>query len=160
MADLMASSCHRFLACRSHLLSPTGELREVAGTPMDFRTSFAIGARIDGDDDQLELGCGYDHNFVLNRRDTVTSSAARVVEPNSGRVMEVLTTEPGVQFYSANFLDGRIKGKGGAAYGPRCALCLETQHFPDSPNQPEFPPTVLRPGDEYRSTTVYRFSCE
>ena len=141
-------------------LIPTGELRPVAGTPFDFRTPVAIGARIDDPHPQLQAGGGYDHNFVVNRDDSKPSLAARVVEPTSGRVMEVLTTEPGVQFYSANFLDGRITGKGGAAYERRCAVCLETQHFPNSPNQPEFPSTILRPGDEYRSTTIYRFSCE
>ncbi len=141
-------------------LIPIGELREVAGTPMDFRVPCAVGARIDDNDEQLEVASGYDHNFVLNRSGPEPSLAARVFEPETGRVLEVLTTEPGVQFYSANFLDGQVRGKGGAAYGRRCALCLETQHYPDSPNQPEFPSTVLRPGDEYRSTTVYRFSCK
>ena len=139
---------------------PTGELREVAGAPMDFRSSRAVGERIDDKDEQLQIGSGYDHNFVLSRRGREPSLAARVFEPTSGRVMEVLTTEPGIQFYSANFLDGSIKGKGGVAYERRCALCLETQHFPNSPNRPEFPSTILRPGEEYRSTTVYRFSCE
>jgi aldose 1-epimerase len=141
-------------------LIPTGELREVAGTPMDFRSSCAVGARIDDEDEQLQIGSGYDHNFVVSRRGREPSLAARVVEPTSGRVMEVLTTEPGIQFYSANYLDGSIEGKGGVTYGRRCALCLETQHFPDSPNRPEFPSTVLRPGEEWRSTTVYRFSCK
>ena len=139
-------------------LIPTGEIRSVEGTAMDFREPATIGARIDTDDEQLRFGSGYDHNFVLNRVDRELSLAARVIEPTTGRVMEVLTSEPGVQFYTANFLDGRLTGKGGTAYGRRCALCLETQHFPDSPNKPEFPTTVLRPGEVYESTTVYRFS--
>ena len=139
-------------------LIPTGEIRSVEGTPMDFREPATIGARIDTDDEQLRFGSGYDHNFVLNSVDRELSLAARVIEPTAGRVMEVLTSEPGVQFYTANFLDGSLTGKGGTAYGRRCALCLETQHFPDSPNKPEFPTTVLRPGEVYESTTVYRFS--
>jgi aldose 1-epimerase len=141
-------------------LIPTGEIRSVEGTPMDFRKPVAIGARIDAEDEQLRFGGGYDHNFVLNRSDGGLSLAARVFEPGAGRVMEVHTTEPGVQLYTGNFLDGSIAGKGGRVYGRRCALCLETQHFPDSPNQPKFPTTVLRPGDEYRTTTIYRFSVE
>jgi aldose 1-epimerase len=139
-------------------LIPTGEIRGVEGTPMDFREPVAIGARIDDGDEQLQIGSGYDHNFVLNRADGELSFAARVFEPTSGRVMEILTREPGVQFYTANFLDGSVIGKGGTAYGRRCAFCLETQHFPDSPNRPEFPTTVLRPGEVYETTTVYRFS--
>jgi aldose 1-epimerase len=141
-------------------LIPTGEISGVEGTAMDFREATAIGARIDTEDEQLRFGGGYDHNFVLNRFDGGVSLAARVFEPTSGRVMDVLTTEPGVQFYTANFLDGSITGKKGAVYGRRCALCLETQHFPDSPNRPEFPSTVLRPGEVYRTTTVYRFSAK
>jgi aldose 1-epimerase len=138
-------------------LIPTGELRGVAGTPFDFRQSTAIGARIDGSDEQLGLGQGYDHNFVLTRRGEGPELAARVTEPKSGRMMEVLTTEPGVQFYTGNFLDGSLKGKGGKVYGRRSGLCLETQHFPDSPNKPGFPSVVLRPGQRYQSTTIYRF---
>jgi aldose 1-epimerase len=141
-------------------LIPTGEIRGVDGTPMDFRKPTAIGSRIDSDDTQLRFGGGYDHNWVLNSDDSSLSIAARVFEPTSGRVMEVLTNEPGVQFYTANFLDGSLTGKEGAVYGRRCALCLETQHFPDSPNRPEFPSTVLRPGEVYRTTTVYRFSAK
>ena len=136
-------------------LIPTGELREVAGTPFDFRTPTAIGARIDADDAQIKAGKGYDHNYVL-KGDGSLSLAARVYEPQSGRVMEVLTTEPGVQFYSGNFMDGSITSRG-ATYGRRHAFCLETQHFPDSPNQPDFPSTVLKPGETYQTTTVYRF---
>ncbi len=141
-------------------LIPTGELRPVTGTPFDFRQPHAIGERIGGKDQQLVFGKGYDHNFVLNGSAGSLRSAARVTEPGSGRVVEVLTTEPGVQFYTGNFLDGTIRGKGGAAYGHRYGFCLETQHFPDSPNQPQFPSVVLRPGAKYQSTTVYKFSAE
>jgi len=146
-----------FIAVDNGLI-PTGEYRGVDGTPMDFRKATPIGSRIDNDDKQLQFGNGYDHNWILNREDTGLNLAARVFEPTTGRVMEVLTREPGVQFYTANFLDGSITGKGGRVYGRRCALCLETQHFPDSPNRPEFPTTVLRPGEVYETTTVYRFS--
>jgi aldose 1-epimerase len=142
-------------------LIPTGELRDVAGTPFDFRKPTAIGARIDQADEQLKLGGGYDHNFVIRRTgDTGESLAARVVEPTSGRVMEVWTTEPGIQFYTGNFLDGKTVGKGGATYPKRNAFCLETQHFPDSPNQPKFPTVVLIPGEDYRTITTYKFSVE
>jgi aldose 1-epimerase len=141
-------------------LIPTGEIRDVAGTPMDFRIPFAIGARIDDDDVQLHLGSGYDHNWILNGVEQGLSFAARVFEPTSGRVMDVLTTEPGVQFYTANFFDGSLTGKDGVVYHRRSGFCLETQHFPDSPNRPEFPTTILRPGEVYRSTTVYRFGVE
>jgi aldose 1-epimerase len=139
------------------LLIPTGELRSVAGTPLDFRTPTAIGARIGQDDPQLRFGKGYDHNWVVDGSAGTLRLAARVRDPRSGRVMEVRTTEPGIQFYSGNFLDGTIVGKGGTPYLHRAGFCLETQHFPDSPNHPDFPSTVLRPGQEYRSTTVYRF---
>ncbi|HYL86041.1 MAG TPA: aldose epimerase family protein [Candidatus Angelobacter sp.] len=140
-------------------LIPTGELRGVAGTPFDFRKPTAIGARIEADDEQIKLGKGYDHNFVLRRKmgDPI-SLAARVTEEASGRVMEVWTTEPGIQFYTGNFLDGTVHGKAGVAYEKRSALCLETQHFPDSPNQPKFPSVVLNPGGRYHTTTVYKFS--
>ncbi len=141
-------------------LIPTGELRPVAGTPFDFRKSIAIGARIAQNDEQLKLGKGYDHNWVLNRTGGELLLAARVEEPSAGRVMEVLTTQPGVQFYTGNFLDGTAKGKGGKVYGHRSGFCLETQHFPDSPNRPTFPSTTLKPGQQYRSTTVYRFSAK
>lgn len=139
-------------------LIPLGELASVAGTPFDFRTSTPIGARIDADDPQLKLGLGYDHNYVLNRSGNELVLAARVVEPKTGRVMEVHTTEPGMQFYTANHLDGSVIGKSGHAYGKRNAFCLETQHFPDSPNKPSFPSTTLRPGETYQSRTVYAFS--
>ncbi|MDP2469282.1 MAG: aldose epimerase family protein [Candidatus Palauibacterales bacterium] len=143
-------------------LIPTGELRPVEGTPFDFRQPTPIGARIDADDEQIAFGGGYDHNFVLDgwENDGELRSAAVLHDPVSGRSMEVLTTEPGLQFYSGNFLDGSDVGKGGVVYERRSGLCLETQHFPDSPNQPAFPTTILRPGEIYRSTTVYRFSAE
>jgi len=140
-------------------LIPTGEFRDVAGTPFDFRKELAIGARIDQDEEQLKLGGGYDHNFVLQRsNDPEESLAARVLEPVSGRILEVWTTEPGVQFYTGNFLDGKTIGKGGVTYPRRSAFCLETQHFPDSPNQPKFPSAVLNAGERYRTITTYKFS--
>ncbi|HET9514575.1 MAG TPA: galactose-1-epimerase, partial [Gemmatimonadales bacterium] len=138
-------------------LIPTGEQAPVAGTPFDFRTPVAIGARIGNPHRQLRFGLGYDHNFVLDRTGSGLELAARVREPESGRTMEILTDQPGVQFYSGNFLDGSIRGKDGRVYGHRFALVLETQHFPDSPNQAEFPSTVLRPGEQYRSRTLFRF---
>lgn len=141
-------------------LIPTGELRPVEGTPFDFRKPMEIGARIEGKDEQLVRGGGYDHNFVLASGGGSLALAARVYSAKSGRVMEVLTTEPGLQFYSGNFLDGTIKGKGGKVYARRYGLCMETQHFPDSPNQPAFPTTVLKPGAKYQTTTVYRFSAK
>jgi aldose 1-epimerase len=141
-------------------LIPTGELRPVKGTPLDFTKPTAIGARINDNYDQLQLGRGYDHTFVINRKDDSLTLAARVREPNSGRVMEVSTTEPAVQLYTSNFLDGSIVGKHGHAYQKRTALCLETQHFPDSPNHPAFPSTILRPGTTFRSQTIYKFSTE
>lgn len=138
-------------------LIPTGEIRPVDGTPFDFRTPTAIGARIDADDAQIRRGPGYDHNFVLDRTGDGLELAARVTEPTSGRTMAVYTTEPALQFYSGNFLDGTITGKEGKVYGHRSGFCLETQHFPDSPNRPSFPSTILRPGGEYRSRTVLEF---
>ena len=140
-------------------LIPTGELRAVAGTPFDFTKATAIGSRINQDDEQLKFGRGYDHNWVLERPEkTELQLGAQVYEPTTGRVLEVLTTEPGIQFYSGNFLDGTVRGKGGVLYGHRTGFCLETQHFPDSPNHANFPSTVLKPGQTYRSTTVLRFS--
>jgi aldose 1-epimerase len=141
-------------------LIPTGELRPVEGTPFDFRKPVAIGARIGNDDEQLKLGKGYDHDYVLSAGGGKLALAARVTEPTSGRVMEVLTDQPAVQFYTGNFLDGSIKGKGGKTYGHRYGFCLETQHYPDSPNHPAFPSTVLRPGERYHTVTVYRFSAQ
>jgi len=142
-------------------LIPTGELKSVEGTPFDFRKPTAIGARIDADDQQIKFGGGYDHNFVLNKEsEAELSLAARVTEPTTGRVMEVYTTEPGMQFYTGNFLDGSVTGKYGRVYEKRNAFCLETQHFPDSPNKPEFPTTVLEPGQTYSTVTMYKFSVE
>ena len=138
-------------------LIPTGELAPVEGTPFDFRKSTAIGARINEAHPQLKAGSGYDHNWVLNRKGTGLEVAARVREPKTGRTLEVTTTEPGIQFYAGNFLDGKLTGKGGAVYRHRTGFCLETQHYPDSPNQPKFPTTTLKPGQEYRSRTVFTF---
>ncbi len=137
---------------------PTGEIRSVASTPFDFREPTAIGARIDQDDPQLKSGRGYDHNFVLNHDGHDLALAARAVDPTSGRAMEVLTTQPGVQFYTGNFLDGSLRGKEGKTYPRRSAFCLETQHFPDAPNHPNFPSTVLKPGETYQETAIFRFS--
>ncbi|HYW42292.1 MAG TPA: aldose epimerase family protein [Bryobacteraceae bacterium] len=139
-------------------LIPTGELRPVKGTPFDFTTATAIGARIAQSDDQLQKGKGYDHNWVLNKANSGLTKAAEVSESKTGRVMEVWTTEPGLQFYTGNFLDGTFHGKGGKAYALRSAFCMETQHYPDSPNQPGFPSTELKPGATYHTTTIYRFS--
>jgi aldose 1-epimerase len=154
---ILTINASRFTPVDSGLI-PTGELKPVAGTPFDFTKPTAVGARIEQNDEQLKLGKGYDHNFVLNRGGAGLSLAARVEEPSTGRVMEVLTTEPAVQFYTGNFLDGTLKGKGGHVYPFRAALCLETQHYPDSPNKPTFPTTELKPGQTYKTTTVYRFS--
>ncbi len=137
-------------------LIPTGELKPVSGTPFDFTKATAIGERIAQSDEQLQFGKGYDHNWVLNG--TGMKKAAEVYEPKSGRVMEVLTEEPGLQFYTGNFLDGTIRGKSGKVYGHRGAFCMETQHYPDSPNKPSFPSTELKPGQTYHTATTYRFS--
>jgi aldose 1-epimerase len=139
-------------------LIPTGELRPVKGTPLDFTKPTPVGVRINDNYEQLLIAHGYDHNFVLNRKDDDLLLAARVHEPGSGRVLEVYTTEPGVQLYTGNFLDGTITGKHGHVYNKHAALCLETQHFPDSPNHANFPSTILRPGKTFRSRTAYRFS--
>ena len=139
-------------------LIPTGERRAVAGTPFDFRSPVAIGARVDGDDEQLLRAGGYDHNYVLRAAESGGMRPAAILrDPLSGRVMTVRTTEPGLQVYSGNFLDGTIRGKGGRGYAHRGAVCLETQHFPDAVNRAEFPSVVLRPGREYRSRTEYHF---
>lgn len=139
-------------------LIPTGELAPVEGTPFDFRSPKAIGRDIGAQHQQLEFGLGYDHNWVLTRKSDGMELAATLFEPASGRVLEVLTTEPGLQFYCGNFLNGTLVGKAGKAYVHRGGLCLETQHFPDSPNQPNFPSTWLEPGKEFRSSTIFRFS--
>ncbi|NOS92159.1 MAG: galactose mutarotase [Cyclobacteriaceae bacterium] len=146
----------QFCAVDENLI-PTGILHAVNNTVFDFTTPTRIGSRIQERDTQLTLGNGYDHTWVLNKNANELSLAARVIEPRSGRVMEVFTTEPGIQFYSGNFLDGSDIGKGGKPYGFRSALCLEAQHFPDSPNQPSFPSTILQPNETYRQTTVHRF---
>lgn len=142
---------------------PLGWIAPVAGTPFDFTTPHTLGERIEAPHEQLQFGCGYDHNFVIDR-DTPPAGApalaATVADPRSGRVLEMLTTEPGFQFYSGNFLDGSSVGKAGHVYGRRHGFCLETQHFPDSPNQPAFPSIILRPGATLRSTTIYRFSAQ
>jgi aldose 1-epimerase len=138
-------------------LIPTGELASVEGTPFDFRKPTAVGARIEADNDQIKKGHGYDHNWVLDSAGKKFSEAAEVYDPSSGRVLQVLTDEPGVQFYTGNFLDGTLKGKEGKKYVHRAALCLETQHFPDSPNHPKFPSTELTAGQKYHTVTVFRF---
>lgn len=147
----------RFTPVNANLI-PTGELKSVEGTPFDFRKATPVAARINDKDQQLQYGQGYDHNFVLNRSGDGPSLAARVMSPKSGRVMEVLTTQPGVQFYTGNHLENGIKGKGGATYGFRSGLCFETQHFPDSPNQPNFPSTELAPGQRFHQITIFKFS--
>lgn len=146
-------NANRYTAVDEGLI-PTGELKPVVDTALDFTVSQPIGARI------KELSGGYDHNYVLNREGPAPSLAAIVREPQSGRVMTVLTTEPGMQFYTGNFLDGTFTGKRGVKYGKHSGFCLETQHFPDSPNHPEFPSTVLNPGEVYRQTTIYRFTTD
>jgi aldose 1-epimerase len=157
LGHLITLNADRFTPVDAGLI-PTGELRAVSGTPFDFRKATAVGARIEHNDEQLKLGNGYDHNWILNKNGPGPALAARVEEPSSGRVLEVLTDQPGVQFYTGNFLDGTIKGKGGKPFGHRSGLCLETQHFPDSPNEPSFPSTVLKPGQQFRSATIYRLS--
>ena len=140
-------------------LIPTGKLASVTGTPFDFRTATPIGARIGDTNEQLARGRGYDHNFVLNGKPSLDSlvHAASVLDPGTGRTLDVWTSQPGLQFYSGNFLDGTITGKAGHVYAHRGGFCLETQHFPDSPNQPAFPSTILKPGETYRTRTVFRF---
>lgn len=152
----MTINADKFLPVDKGLI-PTGELRPVKGTPFDFQTPHKIGERIGADEEQVKIGGGYDHCFVLNKTTPDEMSlAAKVSDPASGRKMEVWTTEPAVQFYTGNFLNG-APGKGGKPYNYRYAFCLETQHFPDSPNQPSFPSTLLKPGETYKSTTIYRF---
>ena len=139
-------------------LIPTGEIQSVEGTPLDFREYHRIGDRINDDHNQLKFGLGYDHNWVINQSPNKLNYCAKVIEENSGRVMEVYSDAPGVQFYSGNFLDGSNIGKGGAVYNHRNAFCMEPQHFPDSPNQPNFPTTTLNPGETYKHTIIYKFS--
>lgn len=150
----------RFVPVDSNLI-PTGELRGVQGTPFDFRTLTTIGARIDQDNEQLKFGGGYDVSWVLNNGGMEKPVlAAKAHEPKSGRTLEVWTTEPGIQFYTGNSLDGTIHGKGGHVYNRRYAFCFEAQHFPDSPNHPQFPTTVLKPGQHFHSETIYKFSAK
>ncbi len=149
----------RFIPVDGNLI-PTGELMDVANTPFDFIQPKAIGERIDEDNEQLKLGIGYDHCWVIDRENDDLILVASAMEPASGRVMEVYSTEPGIQLYTGNFLDGTITGKDGAVYEHRFGFCLETQHYPDSPNKPEFPSTVLEPGDTYETSTVYKFLVE
>ena len=158
LAQVLTLNADRYTPIDSTFI-PTGEIASVAGTPFDFRAPTAIGARINAAHPQIRNGNGYDHNFVLTReaKDTGLVHAARVVDPGSGRTLDVATTEPGVQFYTGNFLDGTITGKAGHVYQRRAGFCLETQHFPDSPNEPRFPTTILRPGETYRSRTVFTF---
>ena len=139
-------------------LIPTGELKPVDGTPFDFRQPTAIGARIDQTDEQLKFGGGYDHNWVINKPMGELGLMAQVYDPSSGRVLEVLSTEPGLQFYTGNFLDGKITGKGGWKYEFRDAFCMEPQHYPDSPNHPQFPTVALKPGEVYKNTIIFKFS--
>ncbi|HLY61142.1 MAG TPA: aldose epimerase family protein [Terriglobia bacterium] len=157
LKHVMMINADRFTPVDANLI-PTGELRNVAETPFDFHQPTVIGGRINSDNEQIKLGGGYDHNFVLNRTGSGPSLAARVFDPESGRELEVLTTQPGVQFYTGNFLDGTIQGKGGKAITRRSAFCLETQHFPDSPNHPKFPTSELKPGETYHYITIYKFS--
>jgi aldose 1-epimerase len=156
LGHILTLNADRFTPVDEGLI-PTGKLEAVKGTPMDFTKPTAIGDRINADDRQIKFGGGYDHNWVLNKKDSGLSLAAKLYEPTSGRAMEIWTTEPGIQFYSGNFLDGTITGKEGVVYKHRWALCLETQHYPDSPNKPEFPSVVLRPGQVYKTTTLHKF---
>jgi aldose 1-epimerase len=141
-------------------LIPNGELKPVVGTPFDFRKPTTVGARINADDEQIKFGNGYDHNWVVNKPLGKLGLVVRVTEPATGRVMEVLSTEPGVQFYTGNFLDGSITGKGGWVYQRRNGLCFEPQHYPDSPNHPQFPSAELKPGETYHNTIIYKFSVQ
>lgn len=155
-------NCDRYTPVDSTLI-PTGELAKVEGTPFDFRTAKTIGKEVGEENEQLEFGLGYDHNFVINRSDADAGKmvlAARVHEPTSGRILEVHTLEPGIQFYCGNFLDGRLKGKAGKSYVHRGGFCLETQHYPDSPNQSNFPSAILKPGDTYHTKTTFTFSAK
>ncbi len=147
----------RFTPVNEHQI-PTGELRSVEGTPFDFRKPMRIADRINDPDEQLAIGIGYDHNYVLSRNGNALSPAARAFDEQSGRVLEVLTTQPGLQFYTGNHLDGSVTGKGGVVYGFRTGMCFETQHFPDSPNHPEFPSSELKAGARYHGTTVFKFA--
>jgi aldose 1-epimerase len=159
LGDMLYINANSFTPVDATLI-PTGELRPVDGTPFDFRQPTAIGARINADDQQIKFGPGYDHNWVINKPAGQLGLMARVSEPISGRVMEVFSTEPGLQFYSGNFLNGSIMGKDGMVYRYRSAFCMEPQHYPDSPNHPEFPSTELKPGETYHNTIIYKFSTQ
>ncbi|MDR3378770.1 MAG: galactose mutarotase, partial [Verrucomicrobiae bacterium] len=157
LGHVVQINADRFTPSDAHLI-PTGEIRPVTGTPFDFLQPTPVGQRInDAQDEQIRFGNGYDHNFILNKKANEFALAARVSEAGSGRVMEVWTTEPATQFYTGNFLDGTITGKGGWVYQARHGLCFEPQHYPDSPNHPDFPTTVLQPGQTYRNTIAYKF---
>jgi aldose 1-epimerase len=156
--DLVYINADKFTPVDNTLI-PTGELKPVEGTPFDFRKPTVVGARINADDEQIKFGSGYDHNWVINKPLGKLGLVARVTEPTTGRVMEVLSTEPGVQFYTGNYLDN-IAGKGGWVYQKRNGLCFEPQHYPDSPNHPQFPSAELKPGQTYQNTIIYRFSVQ
>lgn len=156
LGHIVKINASRFTPVNASLI-PTGEIKSVEGTPFDFRKPHAIGESISANDEQLHFGMGYDQNFVLDGSGGRLAEAAEVYEPTTGRILKVLTTEPGVQFYSGNHLDGSITGKQGRVYKPRVAFCLETQHFPDSPNHPNFPTTELKPGQKFHSVTVFEF---
>lgn len=159
LGDMLYINANSFTPVDATLI-PTGELRPVDGTAFDFRQPTAIGARINADDQQIKFGPGYDHNWVINKPLGQLGLMARVSEPASGRVMEVFSTEPGLQFYSGNFLNGSIMGKDGMVYRYRSAFCMEPQHYPDSPNHPQFPSTELKPGETYHNTIIYKFSTQ
>jgi aldose 1-epimerase len=156
LGGLLQLNADRMTTVNADLI-PTGELASVAGTPFDFSKPTVVGARINDQNEQLKLGGGYDHNFVVNGQPGSLRLAAIMTEPENGRTMTVETTEPGVQFYTGNFLSGAFTGRHGISYGKRTGFCLETQHYPDSPNQPSFPSTLLRPGDTFKSTTTFAF---
>jgi aldose 1-epimerase len=159
LGHVVTLKANRFTPVDKNLI-PTGMLEPVKGTPFDFRKPTAIGARISQPDQQLQFGGGYDHNWIADKLPGHLGVVAKVKEPTSGRVMEVLSTEPGVQFYTGNFLDGTLLGKSGKAYAFRNGFCLEPQHYPDSPNHPQFPSVVLKPGQTYKNTIIYRFSTD
>jgi len=157
LSHLVMINSEKFTPVDSTLI-PTGELKPVKGTPFDFNTPTEIGARIAQEDEQLKFGLGYDHNFVINKPAGQLGLMASVYERTTGRVLEVWSTEPALQFYSGNFLDGTLKGKGGKVYQFRNGFCMEPQHYPDSPNKPQFPSVVLKPGQTYQNTIIYKFS--
>jgi aldose 1-epimerase len=157
LGDTLMIDADKFTPIDAGLI-PAGPLAPVTGTPFDFKTPTAIGARINTTNEQLKLAGGYDHNWVLNAPHTLTKPAAVVTDPGSGRTLKVFTVEPGVQFYSGNFLDGTYKGRDGSPYKKYAGLCLETQHYPDSPNRPDFPSTTLLPGKRYHTSTIFEFT--